>query len=378
MPIWGIPVGEGAYRTRIPRPFDELRVSMTRLRSEPMALDMLELYHWMVTLTKFAYFFKKGSVWAALGLAIIALLLIIAAFGKNIRTLVFEPKALPASVAFGKLPKIDFSEGVKPQGRITYKLETISGDLPKLPGTAKVFAIRSEGLSFGRIEDIKRRAQQLGFNNQPNITPGGFLSFVDPNDNKRFLSMYDTNGSISYVIILNNQEMAAVQKPKNSQDALRLASDFLSKLNLNRNEFPNSKDVNSQADANLVRVNFYRADLDKLPVLPMLQDPAKGKVWVLIGNDKVLAAKMEIYNLERFTFATYPLKGVAKAYEELQNGQGVFNTSPDLDTMEITSVGLGYVESSKTDGFLEPVYIFGTLGNLKAFVSAVDDSWISK
>jgi hypothetical protein len=126
-------------------------------------------------------------------------------------------------------------------------------------------------------------------------------------------------------------------------------------------------------ETSLMQVDFYRADIDSLPILPIVD--GKSQVSAQVSKSDVVGAKMNIYNLERFRFATYPLKGVAAAYKELVAGGGVFNQNPTPGLFEIMSVNLGYVESGKTSQFLEPVYIFGGRGNIKAFIGAVDPAW---
>ncbi len=312
------------------------------------------------------------------------ILFILFLFGKSIKNAFFPPAPLPATVAFGKLPRTNFSEGVKVGSKLNYKIETISGDLPKLPTSAKVFAISPSNSSFGKLEDAKKKAASIGFNAEPQIIAEGFR-FVDAKDSLWVFTVNNSTGNFLFQTGLQN-----VSRPKSADEAISAARNFFNNFNLSDKEFPGNKietedlkfsandlvPVPSLANSDLVRVDFYRADLDKLPILPIAF--GKSQVVAQVSEKGVVGAKMNAYILERFRFATYPLKGVAKAYEELQNGQGVFNTNPDLDTFEITSISLGYVESSKTSQYLAPVYIFNGRGNLKAFVSALDDSWISK
>lgn len=338
----------------------------------------------MITLTNFANFWRRASIFTVLGIGAILILFILFLFGKSIKNALFPPPPLPATVAFGKLPRTDFSDGIKVGSKLNYKIETISGDFPKLPTSAKVFAIAPSNPSFGKLEDAKRKALALGFSAEAQIIPEGFR-FVDAKDSLRVFTVNSSSGNFLY-----KTSLRAVLRPKSTDEAIRAARNFFNNFNVSDKEFPDNKietedlkfsasdlvPAPSLANADLVRVDFWRADLDKLPILPTAL--GKSRVVAQVGEKGVVGAKMNVYNLERFRFATYPLKGVAKAYAELQNGQGVFNTNPDLDTFEITSINLGYVESDKTSQYLTPVYIFNGRGNLKAFVSAVDDSWISK
>lgn len=337
----------------------------------------------MITLTSFANFSRKATFFSALGLAAILLLFILVIFGVNIKNALFPPKPLPASVAFGILPKTDFSGGIQAKTNINYKIDTISGDLPPLAVNAKVFVVDNVDPTFSAISEARKKAQRAGFTGDPIIIPGGF-KFVDTNDNSKVLIIDSTNGNFIFQTNMQN-----VQKPVSTQSAIDFANNFLAPFGLSINEFPvnkiqidNLKIINgnlanalSLSDADIVRLNFYRADLDGLPIVPILD--GQSQIWTLVGNRGVVGAKMNMFNLSRFKFATYPLKGTQKAFSDLQSGKAVFNKDFTGNTFDITDVTLGYVESDNTKGFLEPVYIFKSQNSLAAFVSAVSDNWIS-
>ncbi len=252
-----------------------------------------------------------------------------------------------------------------------------------MPVSAKVIEISASNSSFGKLEDVKKKAQSIGFDQPPQIIPQGFR-FVDAKDSSRIFTVDSSSGNFLFQTSLQD-----FSKPRSSDEAITTARSFFNNFNLSNKEFPDNKigtanlrfgasdlvPAPSLSSSDLVRVDFWRADVDKLPILPIAD--GKSQVVAQVGNRGVVGAKMNIYNLERFKFATYPLKGVEKAYTELQNGLGVFNSTP-ADPFEITDVGLGYIESSKTSNFLEPVYIFTGRGSLKAFIGAVDDAWISR
>lgn len=311
------------------------------------------------------------------------ILFVLFLFGRSIKNSLFPPPPPAATVAFGKLPGTDFSEGIRQSGTINYKIETISGGLPQLPTNAKVFEISASNSSFGKLQDVKKEAQSIGFDQEAQIIPQGFR-FVDIKDSSRIFTVNSSNGNFLYQTSLQD-----ISKPNSVDEAMTTARVFFDNFGLSDKEFPDNKistaslkfsandlvPALSFSSADLVRVDFYRADLDKLPILPIID--GKSQIVAQVAKKGVVGAKMNIYNLERFKFATYPLKGVKKAYEELQSGSGVFNGTP-TDPFEITDVSLGYVEGSNTGNFLEPVYIFAGRGNSKAFIGAVDNAWISR
>lgn len=335
----------------------------------------------MVTLTNFANFSKRATLFSILGIAALILLVVTFMSGGALWNSVFPPKPIAATVAFGKLPANDLSEGIKPQGQIKYEIETISGELPTLEGSAKVFVVETGGTSFGLLEDIKKKAVQIGFVQSPQILSNGF-KFADPQNNSKTLVVNNVSGSFSYQTGLQD-----VKNPESVDAAISSARLFLKIFNLDEKEFPNNKvktinlkvdgsnfvEAKSFSDANVVRVNFYRADLDKYPILPIIDGQSLNSALVA---SSVVEAKMNIYNLARHKFATYPLKEVQKAYEELQSGKGIYDREQTSDTFAVSNVSLAYVESSKTRDYLQPVYVFRSDSNINAFVSAVSEDWL--
>src|SRR3990167_1524503 len=110
----------------------------------------------MVDLTSSAGFLKRFAIWIVL--CIVGLILIIVFYLNRsmIGSALFPAKPLPATIAFGILPKFDLNFGYRPTGNILYNLQTVSGDLPNFPTTAKVFAISQNKASFSAPETIKQ------------------------------------------------------------------------------------------------------------------------------------------------------------------------------------------------------------------------------
>src|SRR4030042_4330446 len=108
----------------------------------------------MATLSEAADVSRKGLRWIMLaGIAIIGLLFVLF-LGQAIKNQLFPSKPTPPTVAFGKIPKLDLSEGIKPPAGIDYSIETISGQLPNIATSSKVFLIAQEESSFGALERV--------------------------------------------------------------------------------------------------------------------------------------------------------------------------------------------------------------------------------
>ena len=240
----------------------------------------------MITLTNFTDFWRRASVYGGLAIVVVAGLLILSFLTVNIKNSIFPPKETPATVAFGKLPSLDLTDGIKPETPMAFRLETVSGDLPNLTLLAKVFAISSNNSSFGGIEYAKVQAKNLGFTREPLIVSQGF-KFVDENDSSKIFSIDSSNGNFLFQTNLQN-----VTRPTSTQNAVSSARGFFNHFNLNPGEFTDDKiavsnlkfsgnklvSAQSILETSLMQVDFYRADIDSLPILPIVDGKSQVSV----------------------------------------------------------------------------------------------------
>ncbi|OGD86915.1 hypothetical protein A2870_00310 [Candidatus Curtissbacteria bacterium RIFCSPHIGHO2_01_FULL_41_11] len=341
----------------------------------------------MSTLTEAAIFSKKASIWLAISVVVLIFLMIFFGVAGSIKNALFPAPPLPATVAFGKLPRMDLSEGYKSASSTTYSLETVSGDLPVLPGGAKVFEISANVLSFGSIEDLKTKASRIGFSGQSEEIAGK-VKFTDPQDSNRVLLMESVTGNFTLRSNYATDQSIITSKPQSLEDAIEKASRFLLEFGLLEIEFPAEKiktefiridgnsltKVQSLSAANLVQVDFFRGDLDKLAVIWPRDTSALTSV--LVSQLKVVSADLNLQPIKKDSFASYPLKGVSKAFEDLKAGNAAFVRPIKNSDITIVDVKLGYVESSKNAEYLEPVYLFLGQDDQIGYVPAVSDLWL--
>lgn len=335
----------------------------------------------MTTLTQTAFFSKKAFLFAAIGLVIILILFFAA---RAILGLTFPSPPAPATVAFGKLPRPDFSDGIAAPRNISYKIETISGELPKLATSARVLAIVTPEPSFGAQERAKISASKVGFQN-PKEVSGGILRFSDPQETDRILMVDTISGDLTLESNFLNKAQISSSKIKSVDEATEKAIDFLNQFDVGSDEFPRdlvkTKKLKVQdgklvealtGDLNLVEVNFQRAAIDKLPVVNPREN--KASISILVSANKIVEATVKMHHVERFKFATYPLKSTNEAFEDLTKGKGILNREANEEFI-VRDVKLGYLETQKEQPFLQPVYIFESDNFWQAYVAAVDETW---
>lgn len=341
----------------------------------------------MSSLTETAIFSKKAFFWGIIAVSIVVAVIIFLGIGRSIKNALFPTGPLPATVAFGKLPSMDLSGGYKPPAGVTYNLETISGELATLGEMAKVFAIGKPESSFGALERIKMKAESIGFRETPTqVTPGVF-KFVDSQDEDRILTIdsYSENFTLETNYFVDPEIVAG--RPQSDQQAIDAAVSFLENYGLVLDDFPEDKietrklridgniltETPALSNANLIRVNFGRGDLDEVPVFWARWNEAG--ISVLVSEREIVSASVNPPMVLKHKFATYPLRAPAAAFEDLKKGQGAFSKPVTTSQVTIIDVSLGYVESGKTGDWLIPVYLFRGVGDFFGYVPAVDDKW---
>lgn len=341
----------------------------------------------MSSLTQTALFSKKAFFWSLVAIAVVVATLIFLSIGRSIKNALFPMGPLPATIAFGKLPSMDISNGYKASAGVTYILETISGEFPKLPASAKVFAIGVPEPSFGALERIKMKAGNLGFRGSPTETMPGVFKFVDERDSERLLTI--DSYSENFTLTSNYFDDAEVLEARFQREerAIDMAVSFLQSYGMSLENYPRDKietkklrvdgnvlaETPALSETNLIQVNFIRGDLDDIAVFWVSKD--EPGISVLVSPNKIVAANVKVPIILAHKFSTYPLRSAALAFEDLKNGNGAFNRPLTTSQITIIDVSLGYIESEVVGDFLIPVYIFRGVGDFWGYAPAVNQAW---
>ena len=337
----------------------------------------------MANLTQISFFLRKWGIFAVLTTIVV---LVVFFGGKSLLKIIFPVKPAPATVAFGKIPKLDFKAGFIPKSAVSYKIETISGDLPALLKEAKVIATETGGIGFGTTDKIKARVAVLGFTNTPTDTGNGSLRFVDPKDNNRVLIADAASGNFKLTGELQGQENLG--SLGSQETVINTARAFFNGFGLEDSQYPDSNvilryfdlsdgklvGVLSAKGAKLAEVRFYHGNIDGLASRQLREDEAYVKA--LVSARQVINAEMNIPNVAFYKYATYPLKGTIKAFEDLKAGLGAFSNNFEDSQFAIRDVVLAYLFASN-EPYIQPIYVFKGETGVDAYVAAVDDKWVN-
>ncbi len=305
------------------------------------------------------------------------------------------PPPPPPTVSFGKLPKLEFPEN-KDLPELTFKLETIQGGLPKFPTTGKVYFTPKPGSNLLALDRITQQALQFGFKGQPQQIDEKTYRWQTGAPPYTTLEINTNTGNFHlYYDYFNDQEVINSKNLPTNQQAAQEAKNFLASNGLLPDEistgsaefqylkfYPEGlKTALSLSDADFVRVNLFKANLDNLKILP--PNPKDSLISFLFSGIKaldrrIIEVKYTYYPIRAEASATYPLKIAQKAWSELQGDSGYIanlgeNTGGNII---VRQVYLAYFESNIPQHYLQPIYVFEGDNNFFGYVSAVSSEWM--
>ncbi len=358
----------------------------------------------MATLTETAYYarnFIKYGLLTLFGLVIVRGAIIISV---RIYKDVFPPPPPPPTVKYGKLPRLPISQFPNLPTTITYKLETLDGSASAdnlrgvknpAPGQAKVFVMPQGAPNLLSIERSKERAIALGFREDPELLDNSIYRF---RNELAFatLDVHATTQTFHYIYSWQGNQSILGNPPRSTDDAQRTLENYLNSAGILADDLKNGKalfkfmrangtglsEVSSLSDADFVRVDLFRQDLDNLPIYT--SNPAEGSVWgIVTGAGKLQGQIIEVvyryFPVERQEFATYPIKSSAQAWQELGQGKGFVVSLGDNSNGNITirRIYLAYLDVTLNPvRFMQPIYVFEGDNDFVAYVPAVADEWM--
>lgn len=345
-----------------------------------------------MNLTQIAYYTRRGLLIGAIALSGLIILKISLTLAGNIWRKFRPPAPPPPTVTFGKLPKLVFEPNPTEKPKLTFRLETIQGGLPKVTTIGRVYFMPQEGPNLLALDRAQQKAQKMGFKNQPEAISETVYRWTDQ---KTTLEMNINSGNFHFRYPYEtDQELLNEKKLPTDQQAAQDAKAFLQANNLLADDIatgsaefvylrftpPNLTTAISLSEADFIRVNLFRANLDDLKIMP--PNPRESPVSFLFSGSRELGKSIiEVnYNyspIERETFATYPLKPINSAWQELQAGDGYLANLGQNESGQITlrQVYLAYYDSGKPQHYLQPIYVFTGDNGFFAYVAAVDSKW---
>ena len=355
----------------------------------------------MATLTQAAAVTKK--------FLLIAIIVIVAGIGTKIGydiasgliKKVNPPAPPPPTVSFGKLPSLDFKavETITLSEGLNFKIDTVEGGVPNFPDRATVFPINKGTVSFLSLDNATIKVKRINFQSPPEALSEVVYKWTDSSLPSRqiVVNIVNKQFNLSYDFF-SDSEILQRQTQVDPKESVKAASKFFSTMETRTDDFVNEKTATlllnisggrlaiakSLQEADVVRVNFVRKDLDKLPFISPFPD--KSTISALVttlgkfgDNRKQIAEANYLYwQPEIDKSATYPIKTGAEAFNELKNGKGyVVAKFVDEPVITIKKIFLAYLELPVDyQAYLLPVFAFEGDNGFRAVVPAVKNEYL--
>lgn len=297
-----------------------------------------------------------------------------------------HPPYLAPDVKYGVLPKVVFPN--KKFESKNFSAEMANDVLPSFPDQAKVYVITRSDSTFLALDEDTKTASALGFKGNPIQTGDGIYQFKNTTLNQTLtMNVLQNSFQMDYPY-REDQTLYSPTEMPTKENAVNMAKSYLSSAYKLADDLANGEtkvtywkinyegltSVSSLSEANAIKVDFFRQDLDNLKVLSA--DIKSASVSVLLTGSQVEGKKIvqvfyKYAKIDRELFSTYPIKSATEAWNDLTAG----NYWPAEDTSSnkvvIRKMYLAYFEPVSLTNYLQPVYVFEGDNNFVAFVPAV-------
>lgn len=339
-----------------------------------------------LTLTQTADLTKKAFIFGVIFLVLIIFSWVGFQYYKASQVVPTTVEEDKADTKFNLLPKPNFNISLVPSSKYTFELLTTTGKLPAdLPKIFKVYFISKLGTSLLASNKAKELSSSLNFNNGPEIISSTLYNFTDDSGGKISIDL-DT-GNFEYK---RNEATESGLLDNTLSDKPKLIQDFKT--------FLNSKGLSKEQISSGHTQVLYPENSNNKAVISLWQDnitEGETEIKVVTNNFNAGLIKAEVSNIvsednnrypylkyiywpiDLTNFATYPLKDINVAFEELKMGKASVVKESSLNTVGLTNIYIAYLLSEKYTPYLQPIYVFEG-EDFTALVGAVDEQYLEK
>lgn len=352
----------------------------------------------MANLTEISIATRKFLVW--LGVVVIVYFVLRILIGLGIQYWkATHPIPVPApNVRFNKLPSLKFSHVATSSSGMTFTLETVEGRPPETTAAGKVYSMPKKLPNLLASERARKLATKIGFTEEPEIVTSTLYRFTDPAEPLRTLEIdiNDMNFRLKYDYIKNPQVFnigkleskdQAVSEVKqfvqfnNLFDQTVLKGKITTDLLIYNDEKKLFQSASSVSNANAIRVNFFRSDLDDMPVLPPRFSKSYNYAIFTAGvalSTRIIDLSYIFWPIALDDFATYPLKSAQTAWQDLKDGYAyVMNMGRNTpENIVIRKIYIGYYDNEEPQTYLQPIFVFEGDDDFIAYLPAISPEWL--
>ena len=338
---------------------------------------------------------RKIIKYGGLGLVSYIILSWIFKFGVILWHQLNPPPPPPPTVAFGKLKAIEFPVSATDQ-QFSYQLETPEGNLPSLSDRSAVYALPPKKASLLALDQAKTLAKSLGFTDEPAPLSSEIYRFSKQLPALLTLDVHLVNDTF----ILKYQwpadegilrqsafdsELAIQKKAKQALERLGLLRDDLetgeTKITFLRASANIFIPTYSLSEADFVKVDLFRTEAEEIPIIT--PSPDEGNISLIFSGSNQPSKEMILFKYDYFpvdynSLATYPLKPIESAWEELEQGLAFIARVKETarETIVIRRIELALYDSDRYQPYMQPVYVFMGDDDFIAYLPAILSDWI--
>jgi len=348
-----------------------------------------------MTLTELSFYSRK---YAPFGVLFFLVLLI---FYYLVRVLLLtlvpvQQTSVYINPIFGKIKK-PLIKDVVPSSNLNFTIDTIEGKPVTSTESAKVFFLPSTNARFGYREKIYLIAKTLGFDTESvkHRLEGKEAIFKD---DRQSLQIDITNFNFTYEYNFENepqifQDTVAPLKKEAEDKTIgflrdvgrypqELAQGKTNTIFISYNpEAKQMRLLDTNKDANLVEVDFYRPDQDQYPVVSPKYFNSQNYVMVVFykADFKIIKAQIKFYEKSNAQIGVYPIKTGDAAWEALKTGKGwVIQNQQESQNIVVKKMFLAYLDTDVYQEYLQPVYVFLGENNFVSYVPAITDEFFTE
>lgn len=352
----------------------------------------------MSQLTEISIFTRKFLVWLAIAFVGYIILKFMIDLGIAYWKATHPIPIPPPNAKYGKLPNPKFTQVATSSSGLNFKLENVDNRPPETTNAGKVYVMPKKFPTLMAAQRARTFAIKLGFTEPESALTPTYYHFVDPEDKYRTLEIDTTtmNLKLKYNFLANPNAIG--DEPIQSKEkVIEEVKNFISFQNLFDETVLKGKitteliyfdreekvatAATSLSNTNLVRVNFFRGDIDNLKVLPPAFKYSYNYAFYTpspIINAKVLELYYTFWPIDFDDFGTYPLRSGASAWQDLVDGYALVvnmgNNTPDK--IVIRNIYLAYYDSEEPQSYLQPIFVFEGDNDFAAYMPAILNDWL--
>jgi len=350
----------------------------------------------MLTLTKASKETKSTLKWITISVCTIIVLYFTYKSAIYVKDILYPSPPPPPAAAFGKIDLPVFPKNAVSK-KFTYSINTISGQLPTFDYQINVYKMLSYYPDLLAVRKTQAKVNSIGFGGNPVQLSNRLYQWGSPTGSE--ISKNITVDTVNYNFSINanpsfttDLNILSGKNLPSLSDSIDFAKNTLGAIGTPDDlDYSKTKTIiyviskngqlvgaTSYADTQIIQVNFFQQDVDKLPIL--YDNPNSSTMTFLVaGGDhpQIVSAKFVHQEISGLS-STYPIKTSKEAFDELKKGNAYiatyFGNSPNIT---IRNVYLAYYISSNLQNYLDPIIVFQGDNGFYAYINAVTDEWIS-